>query len=88
MKQRLLRLLQLAMQAKQYNIDVFFSYSPHVNAVQLDIHKRGWHADNTPDMRFSIYYSGSLAGTKAQTIANLKEATDYILEVIESVKPV
>jgi hypothetical protein len=42
MREKILNLLSLCMQAKEKGHDVFFAYSPHVNWVEIRIYKNGY----------------------------------------------
>jgi hypothetical protein len=39
---RILVILSLCIRAKEKGNDCFFTYSPHINEVSVDIHKGGW----------------------------------------------
>ena len=49
-------LLELCFVAREMGIDIFFNYSPHVEWVDIDIHKGKWSEDNPhPYKSFRIF---------------------------------
>lgn len=45
--------------------DVFFEFSPHINAIELHIHREGWKKNENGNM-ISIYLNDNVFDTKGQ----------------------
>jgi len=55
MKERMLNLFSICMDAKKSGVDAFFTYLPHIDGVNLSVFKTGWKAGKEPDTVFYIY---------------------------------
>lgn len=79
MQEKVLKLLSQCMQAKEIGHDVFFSYYPHVRAIDIKVYEGGWtrKADNEPNpptRSAEFYLDYADANDKAdKTIEYLKE---------------
>jgi len=55
MRERILNLLSLCLQAKEKGIDAFLDYSPHVNGYDLRVFNHGWVENGNPDFKSYVY---------------------------------
>lgn len=76
MNGRILRLLEICLRLKDYGIDAFFEYEPHVEIVNIKIHENGWKNNAYPDIEARWI---SLNGKYHEGDATLEDA-EIILE--------
>jgi hypothetical protein len=82
MKEKILILLSLCMDAKDKGHDVFFEYLPHVRGIRISSFENGWEyksEDNPPTMSFGFYIDDKEAMHKADT------AIEYLQELVGNV---
>lgn len=72
----LLQLFELCMKAKEYGIDAFFDYSPHVNGVEVRVYENGWVEDVHWDKSFNAYTDSGLFKE------NIEAAREYLAELV------
>lgn len=62
-KEKMLRIMELALEINDPEVDdigiqktaVFVAWSPHCNALQVNIHTNGWKSNTYPDIRYLCY---------------------------------
>lgn len=59
LNERLLNLLSLCVQAKERGHDCFYSYSPHVGSVEIDVFLNGWVRGVSRDAYFIMSANGN-----------------------------
>ena len=50
-------LLELCIRAKEFGIDCFFFYFPHINKLDISVHKDGWNKNVDFDKQFYVHLS-------------------------------
>jgi len=55
MKEKVLKIMELALELKPKGVDAFVNYSPHVNALDVDFYPNGWNEDNIGLIDFYVY---------------------------------
>ena len=59
-KDRIFDLIDLAFDLKEVGHDLFLSYSPHVNAVDIRLYRNGWFPGSEPSYKNTIYLDEQL----------------------------
>lgn len=77
MEKKLLKLLELALKAKQKGIDVFFNYGSHVQIARVYICENGWYEHHEYDKGFSFYLDIK------ETEREADKAIEYFEKLIE-----
>lgn len=79
MKERILNLLNLCMQAKAKGHDCFFDYQAHVNSVEVTSWENGWVSNKLLDRRFKFYINDELYNYDSL----MDEAEEYLKGLIK-----
>lgn len=71
---------------QETDVDVFFEYSPHIEAIQIEIHKNGWTSGTGADISFKAYTSEEKNGSEFWT--NLKDVKtlDETIKFLERIE--
>lgn len=58
MNERVVELLKLCLTAKSKGVFIWFSYSPHIDGINIYAYQEGWETiplDEKPDKEFDLY---------------------------------
>jgi hypothetical protein len=82
MNEKVLNLLQLCLTAKEHDVPIWFSWSPHVGNVNIYALKEGWediHQDEAPEREFTCNIYIDWEDAERQ----IAEAERSIMDLIE-----
>lgn len=83
MNERIINLLSMCLQAREKGHDVFFNYSPHVQAIGIKGYKDGYRGSkpDNPAKKFYFYIDGYLGGSQ-ENLETINSAEEYLKGLI------
>lgn len=80
-KKRILNILEKCLEIKKYGVDVFFRYAPHIQGIDVHIHKGGWESEGPEDYSVYVDEEGNLYEEK-----RLEALEERLEELLREVK--